>query len=128
MKEEYKSWIDKLTPEEKNGKCDKITLRMKEAFPELKRVRGHVYLAHCRDERAHWWMKDECGEIIDPTVSQFTDPNYIYGGVCIPLHYDEWDESMKEPEGKCMECGQISFYTAHACSRACERILETAFS
>lgn len=124
MKEEYRAWIDRLTPEEINGKCSERTEEMAAAFPELKRVRGHVFLLFCPEERPHWWLVDEDGEIIDPTVKQFTDSNYIYGGVCKVLHYEPWDESREEPVGKCMDCGAISFYTAYACSESCASSLE----
>ena len=100
MNSKYQEWIDNLTAEEKNGNCDKVTSRMKEDFPELKRVRGHVELTFCPEDPPHWWMKTDDGEIVDPTISQFSDPSYIYGGICRVMRYIEWEELREEPYGK----------------------------
>lgn len=128
MESKYQEWIDGYIAEgfKVNGRCKEVTEEMKTAFPELERVRGHVHMP-CIPERGHWWLVTNDGTIIDPTVSQFSDPNYIYGGGKKPIEYEPLPDDFEEPKGKCMECGDISYYTSHACSRNCEIALECAF-
>lgn len=123
----YAAWIQKIPLEETRGKCAERTLEMLQEFPELKRVRGYVWLMGCPEPRSHWWLVSPDGEIVDPTARQFSDPGYIYAG-CVLMSYEEIDEeTFQEPKGKCMNCGALSYYDTYACSRACERELELAF-
>lgn len=41
---------------------------MVEAFPELKRVRGHYHCPWLSKAQPHWWCVDPDGNIVDPTV------------------------------------------------------------
>lgn len=109
MEDKYEEWIKNNIPEDCYGQCAERTLEMQTVFPELKRVRGHYYgIFH--GVRPHWWLKDEKGNIIDPTKSQF--PNNKLG------FYDEWDESQLEPTGKCPNCGGFA-YNEYCCSEKC---------
>ena len=112
----YSKWIDKNYPTQESalGKCAEATLKMKERFPWLERVRGVVHTMG-QGEQLHWWL--EChliNRIVDPTAKQFTliscweklpddDPRCIY------------------PRQKCMNCG-TEFYSERnaACSEKCE--------
>lgn len=105
----YKTWIAKNVIE-KNNKCVEVTKAMQEVFPELQRVRGHYHC--CFDgKRPHWWLKTINNEIVDPTAEQFK--SYPMGG------YEEHDESLGEPTGRCMECGDMCFGTYTFCRQDC---------
>lgn len=98
------------------GQCDVATLEMQNQFPELIRVRGHVEVPFQNKNPEHWWLKTENGIIVDPTELQFG---------CV-LKYIELDESMPEPIGKCMNCGEYVFPGAlndHACSIECNNAI-----
>lgn len=129
MKPEHAKWIaDKLSTCQKPvalGMCAEWTLAMQQAFPDLQRVRGHVYLRSGL-ERQHWWLVDSEGTIVDPTEFQFSDPDGVYRGIGI-AEYAPWDESQPEPKGKCMNCGDLSFYQRYACSPECSQELEWAY-
>ncbi len=105
----YNEWIQNNVTES-YGTCKEVTLKMQEAFPELRRVRGHYYCA-IWGERGHWWLIDENGNIVDPTKAQF--PSKGIG------HYDEWDESQKELTGICPNCGDYCYDGNSVCSEAC---------
>src|SRR5688572_29828181 len=77
------------------GQCAKATQEMVEAFPELKRVPGHVYTIGW-GKRAHWWCVAPDGEIVDPTVSQFV-------GACVD--YEPFEAGHEVRVGRCMNCG-----------------------
>lgn len=109
----YSEWIANNVGEEffdNYGKCEKITKEMKEAFPELIRVRGHY---HCPiwGRRAHWWFTTPDGKIVDPTKRQFPS-----GGIG---KYVPWDESKPEPTGKCQNCGKYVYNYGYFCSDKC---------
>jgi len=109
MKLEYYNWISEwLKNNNPNLKCKEATEEMKNSFPELIRIRGHVLTEH--GERPHWWLTDENKNIIDPTKSQF---KLIAG-------YIPWDESQPEPTGKCPNCGEMCFDYKTLCSEKCE--------
>lgn len=121
----YEEWIQEhcLPGDRVNGKCAERTQEMAAAFPELRRVRGHAYLLGCPEPRPHWWLEAPDGSRIDPTESQWTDPNYIYAG-CVVLGYDPLPEDFEEPIGKCMACGGYCYPStpganSNACSTAC---------
>jgi hypothetical protein len=114
----YQAYINNIKLEDKRSKCAERTLEMQAAFPELTRVRGNVFLMPSGLERHHWWLKTPSGEIIDPTVDQFSDMNYIYCGQSI-MSYVELDETKPEPVGKCMNCGKYSYLDTNYCSNAC---------
>jgi hypothetical protein len=118
MKTEYAEWIKvKLSESKPLGKCSEWTEEMQAVFPELKRVRGHAFLSSGY-ERAHWWLTTETGEIIDPTVSQFTDPEGLFNAQV--AFYDPWTEGEVEPTGKCPNCGGLCYEEKYLCSPACE--------
>lgn len=91
----YQEWIDQL--DDVTGKCEEITAAMAEAFPELRRVRGHY---HCWiwGKREHWWLMDG-DEVVDPTAAQF--PSKGEGS------YVEWEG--EEPTGMCPNCGEYCY-------------------
>jgi hypothetical protein len=108
MIKKYQDWIDaKCLTENPKRKCADWTLEMQAAFPELKRVRGWVDTYG--GENPHWWLMDEEGCFIDPTASQFV-------GI---IAYRLYDESLGEPKGKCMNCGEWSYHAELACSDRC---------
>ena len=94
----YHEWI-KENVTETYGTCCEVTERMQEAFPELRRVRGHY---HCWiwGIREHWWLMNG-DEVVDPTVAQF--PSNGEG------RYEELPEDTPEPTGKCINCGEYCF-------------------
>ena len=96
MKPEYQRWITEYLVRiggEPLGKCQEACKEMVTAFPELKKIRGHV---HCPwGKRAHVWLEDTEGKIVDPTSSQFP---YIF-------KYEVWKPGDEVRVGKCMNCG-----------------------
>lgn len=110
--EEYAAWIEAFHVRvNARGQCAEATQEMGAAFPELRRVRGHV-MTRAGYERAHWWLETVGGEVVDPTELQFDE----YGGV---LAYLPWDESQPEPTGKCLNCGGLCFDDSSVCGDAC---------
>lgn len=91
--------------------CGHVTAEMKEAFPELRRVRGHVL--HRGKRYPHWWCQAEDGQIIDPTVNQFL-PHPT------PEQYEEHLDQDPEPTGKCYNCGEYTYDGASFCTDLCE--------
>jgi hypothetical protein len=89
-----------IPPLDLYGKCAEVTQQMAAANPSLRRVRGHYYCP-IWGERAHWWLVDRDGKIIDPTAAQF--PSKGNGT------YVEWQEGEKEPSGKCYNCGDYCY-------------------
>jgi hypothetical protein len=124
MKPEYAAWIMEHCPDYKSayGMCSGTTVNMVEAFPELRRVRGHY---HCPSwgEREHWWCVDERGSVVDPTAHQF--PGRA-PAVSLPLdvataRYEEFTGDDSElPTGVCMDCGLAVYNDATFCSSGCE--------
>ena len=66
----YADWVLANVEDDGYGQCKEVTRQMAETFPELKRIRGHYY-CWAWGERAHWWLADTNGTIIDPTAQQF---------------------------------------------------------
>lgn len=80
------------------GKCQEASKEMKEAFPELTIVRGHITDAYW-GVRGHWWLIDLDGNIVDPTASQFP----------ALLEYIAWKPGDPILVGACMECGNSRY-------------------
>lgn len=112
----YIDWIESNVTDP-HLKCAEYTLAMQEEFPELKRVRGYYHDVF-DGKRTHWWLVTSEGSIIDPTVAQFNPCG----------SYEPYDESLGEPKGKCMECGDISYLHANACSESCIKKLEVYYN
>lgn len=96
----YQQWIYQNVQGDSTGQCEEVTTAMAEAFPELRRVRGHY---HCWiwGKREHWWLVGKHGSVIDPTAAQF--PSKGAG------RYEEWDESQPESTGMCPNCGEYCY-------------------
>jgi hypothetical protein len=77
------------------GRCADATKAMVEAFPELRRVPGHVDVLGW-GRRAHWWCVTPAGEIVDPTESQFP---------CVES-YEPFVPGTVVRVGRCMNCGE----------------------
>jgi hypothetical protein len=109
--EAYQQWIHEHFPTflEARNHCVEATIAMQKRFPELQRVRGHYYDGP--QERAHWWLIDSAGNIVDPTAAQFQTKGH---GI-----YDERDETEPEPTGKCHHCGNLVYNGEVFCSRQC---------
>jgi hypothetical protein len=91
---------------------------MREAFPELQEVRGHVTTAWGKD--GHVWLVDPDGAIVDPTAGQYP---YVAA-------YDPWKPGDEVCVGKCMNCGCQIWEAVQSlegvkrrdtCGAACER-------
>lgn len=94
MTEEYRRWIEQwLDQNRAYGKCHEGVKAMKEAFPELIAVPGHVSCDW--GLRDHWWLTDPNGNVVDPTVSQFG----------VVFSYQPWKPGDEVRVGKCMNCG-----------------------
>lgn len=111
MEQRYKDWIEANVAENGYGQCKAVTEKMAAAFPELTRVRGHYYCL-VWGERAHWWLTDQTGNIVDPTVQQFPTKCGEY----VP-----WDEGQPEPTGLCLNCGDYCYDGKDCCSDGCYR-------
>lgn len=103
------------------GLCAGATEQMVAAFPELRRVRGHVGHTAGRAYEPHWWCVDPNGNIVDPTREQFFEPRVGW----TEIHYEEFDESLAHmlPTGKCMNCGGHLYYHARFCNETCARLV-----
>ena len=110
MSDSYTEWIEQNVNGTGYGKCSQITMDMANAFPSLRRVRGHYYCP-VWGERAHWWLVDEDGTVIDPTAAQF--PSRGMGP------YVPWDESQPEPTGMCPNCGGPCYNGDTLCCQEC---------
>ena len=126
---EHAAWIEKYVAEQKGfvlGRCMEATAKMREAFPELKEVRGHVYTTW--GKRSHVWLIDADGTIVDPTASQF---RFIF-------QYEPWKPGDEVRVGKCMNCGSEiwravqslteDIITASSCSDECDDALTEAYA
>lgn len=105
MKQAYSDWIKKHYPTDKEayGQCQPAAKAMKEAFPELAVTNGFIEDGMW-GERAHWWCKDENGEIVDPTRIQFP----------ALFDYTEIDDehpARKYPQDRCHDCGEYYYRT-----------------
>jgi hypothetical protein len=109
MKSLHTAWIAANVPNP-YGTCQEVTEAMQAAFPELTRVRGH-YFCWAWGERAHWWLIDADGQVVDPTAAQF--PSRGLG------HYEPWIEGTPEPTGNCANCGGPCFNGDTCCSESC---------
>lgn len=92
----YLEWIDQYVNDVPAllGRCKEACALMIKAFPELKEVRGHVWVP-AWGKRGHAWLKDMNGNIIDPTADQFP-------GIA---EYEAWNPGDECRVGKCMNCG-----------------------
>lgn len=127
----YAEWIAAHVPRERiqaRGRCSSATIEMVEAFPELRRARGH-YVCPIWGRQEHWWCVAPDGSVVDPTGHQFPScqpyPGKA-GGV-----YKELPADAPEPIGKCMICGSYCWEgkspSSSACSKECERELEVEY-
>ena len=105
---EYWQWIAAHQPTNPRGQCVTVTLAMAEAFPALRRVRGH-YTCPLDGRRSHWWLVTTDGQIVDPTQDQFQS-----NGVG---DYEEYEGP--EPTGQCLDCGALLFGASYFCNDIC---------
>jgi len=107
-------WIKTHYPTSESARlqCAEATLALTQAFPYLRRVRGHAMVEiHLRP---HWWCLTETGDILDPTAHQWPNP---------PTFYELLPDNFEEPHGKCLECGELLFRYRGAQSFHCENCL-----
>ena len=116
MNNQYLQWIKSHYPTRDSAiiQCEDATKQMLIAFPELKRVRGLIHVTEPYNtlptKCPHWWLITKDNKIIDPVAHQY------------PLgieKYIEWDESLGEPTGKCMNCGELCHSKQDFCSDKC---------
>ncbi len=93
---QYEAWIEDYKARTKTvlGMCKQATTEMSIAFPELKRIAGHVEVLGW-GRRAHWWLETEAGEVVDPTASQFP----------LVFEYERFEPGTPVRTGRCMNCG-----------------------
>lgn len=115
---QYVSWVFENVKEPKN-RCREVTLEMQKFFPELIMVRG-FYEDTFYGKRPHWWLKTTSGEIVDPTVHQFSDVRVgeISGH---ESQYSEMDEE-NPITAHCIECGNYTYCHKVFCSSKCNKI------
>lgn len=124
MANKYQNWIEQYLARNNYqvlGKCKQAVEEMRETFPELKEVRGHVYCDW--GKRGHAWLEDNDGNIIDPTSLQFM----------VIFEYEPWKPGDEVLVGKCMNCGEQIWAAVKTldeppaskstCSINCERAL-----
>lgn len=75
------------------GKCKEMCDEWLLKYPELKLTRGY-YMCPMWGKQEHWWLVDDEGGIIDPSVKQFPT-----GGV--GAEYIEYDGTLE-----CENCGK----------------------
>lgn len=100
MIELYIKWI-KLkypTPHSAIRQCEQATHLMTKEFPNLRRVRGHVFVIQNQRTEEHWWCEDFSGNIVDPTRHQWNGPIFDYV-----------EFNGEEPTGKCYQCGEFIY-------------------
>lgn len=110
----YSDWIATNVPKDCHNLCAETTLKMQEAFPELIRVRGEYMCLITNALYPHWWLvtPDEQRAVVDPTQAQFlSGPQGVYL---------ERDESLPEPTGRCLNCGELCFAGSATCSEDCD--------
>jgi hypothetical protein len=107
----YAEWISATYPtkESAHNQCAEATMLMVDAFPELTRVRGHVWCS-VDSNRPHWWCVTPDGSVVDPTRHQWD-----WLG-----EYTPWDESKPEPTGICPNCGGYCYDGKYLCCKRCE--------
>lgn len=124
----YTKWIKTNVPtyESSYGKCHEVCMAMNKKFPELKLIRGwytDLGLPPNKEQRQHWWLKTDDGEIIDPTSKQFYIPD-------IQENYEEFIVGKhKIPTGKCMNCGELCYDgKINSCSAKCSKALHEYYN
>lgn len=110
------------------GLCQSTCQQMREAFPELVIIRGHV-LGAFPGRRQHWWLQAPDGEVVDPTVSQYPGAAVVY---------EPYVPGERVRVGRCMNCGDDIMSTLdddmrpHAldqfCSDVCSNIMVAEFN
>lgn len=93
----YDAWIAEYRSKHGDGygKCEDAVDDMVAAFPELRKVAGHVYCPAPWGKRGHFWCETEEGQVVDPTAAQFP-------GI---FRYEEWQPGSEVYAGHCMDCG-----------------------
>lgn len=113
MKSDYQAWINAHVQPDPTGTCREVSAEMVEAFPELRRVRGHYSGAGLTYPWPHWWLVTENGAIVDPTAAQWPDAGRG--------QYEPHDEAGPEPTGKCPNCGGYCYDGNTCCSPTCHQ-------
>jgi hypothetical protein len=103
----YNEWI-RIHVQNTHRTCREVTQSMAEAFPDLKRIRGH-YCCPVSGTQPHWWLIDSQGSIVDPTANQF--PSRGTG--------DYVEYAGPEPTGKCLDCGELVYTADLFCDDTC---------
>lgn len=108
-----RAWIAEHVPPNPVAMCRRISEEMCEAFPELRRVRGHYYGGGM--QHAHWWCELPDGTVVDPTAAQFPP-----GG-----RYVEY--TGPDPLGKCPNCGELVWEDKGGGRDFCDRVCHDAY-
>lgn len=105
-------WIAGHVTGDVTGRCREVTAAMVEAFPELRRVRGHYFCPFVAQAFPHWWCELTVNGqvlVVDPTAAQFPS-----NGLGL---YEE--HTGPEPTGRCPNCGDYAYDGKYFCSDAC---------
>lgn len=120
MPNKYDAWIKANYPtmESALGKCHQGVKAMKEQFPELEVTNGFVHFV-THQKRAHWWLKDAQGNIVDPTAIQY--PEYMGEPITEYEEIDDSHDARKYPSVKCPNCGEYYYQKPETanCSPCC---------
>lgn len=114
----YQDWIANNVVDPQY-RCEYWSKEMVKAFPELKRIRGY-FVIHNVNRIPHWWLEDVDGNVIDPTSSQFLLSN--------DCSYEGLDETISQPTGKCINCGEFCYTQEAFCSDTCAEKLLMLYS
>ena len=125
----YQEYIDNLIESKYEGdarttlgKCMVEVPEMNKRFPELKEVRGFVYVewfaGHQRErKREHWWLESPDGDIIDPTAGQFP----------VIEQYEAYEKGMDVRVGTCVNCGESLWGPPGTYKQFCGEICEDSY-
>lgn len=101
--QEYMDWIKAYHAErggsgyaQLRGQCANAAARMVLSFPELRVVKGHVFVPLWGTREQHWWLEAPDGSVVDPTEGQFS------AGIVLREEYRDGDALRV---GRCMNCG-----------------------
>lgn len=100
--ERMRHMIEESDYQKYRGRCKEMSEALVKADPTLTLVRGHYYCPYWSvDPHPHWWVKDQEGNIIDPTALQFPSKGKgIYTEFDGTVECSQCGKEMKEEEAR----------------------------